>query len=113
MNEVTRSSMTREEIVRVLSRILRDVTDVPSERVDEDKAFITDLELDSLRMVQIVVAAEDRFGVTISEERAWELRTVADAVNWIQDALEHAATHDGHRSRAAGPATSLRTGNDR
>ncbi|MEU2512361.1 acyl carrier protein [Streptomyces syringium] len=90
---MTRSSMTREEIVRALSEILRDVTDLPRERVDEDKAFVADLELDSLRMVQIVVAAEDRFGVTISEETAWELRTVADAVTLIQDALEPGATH--------------------
>ncbi|GAA0455256.1 acyl carrier protein [Streptomyces stramineus] len=112
-NEVTRPSMTREEIVRALSDIVRDVTDLPSERIDENKAFVADLELDSLRMVQIVVAAEDRFGVTISEEKAWELRTVADAVTWIQDALEPAATHPEHRSRTAGPATSPATGDDR
>lgn len=110
---MTRSSATREEIVRTLSEILRDVTDIPSERVDEDKAFIADLELDSLRMVQIVVAAEDRFGVTIGEEKAWELRTVADAVSWIQDALESGATHEGHRFRATGPAMSLTNGDDR
>ncbi|MGI5526524.1 acyl carrier protein [Streptomyces syringium] len=110
---MTRSSMSREEIVRALSGILRDVTGLPSERVDEDKAFVADLELDSLRMVQIVVAAEDRFGVTISEEKAWELRTVADAVTWIQDALESGAAHDGHPSRAAAPATSLTTGDHR
>ncbi|MFD7234314.1 acyl carrier protein [Streptomyces syringium] len=110
---MTRSSTTREEIVRALSEILRDVTDIPSARVDEDQAFVADLELDSLRMVQIVVAAEDRFGVTISEEKAWELRTVADAVSWIQDALESGATHEGHHSRATGPAMSLTNGDDR
>ncbi|MFE9688007.1 acyl carrier protein [Streptomyces sp. NPDC006285] len=82
--------MTREDIMRVLSEILQDVADAPAERVDEGAAFTADLELDSLRMVQVVVTAEDRFGVTISDEEAWELRTVADAVTYIQLALESA-----------------------
>ncbi|MEU3370454.1 acyl carrier protein [Streptomyces sp. NPDC006711] len=82
--------MARQDIVRELSAILQDVTDTPAERVGESAAFVADLELDSLRMVQVVVAAEDRFGVTISDEDAWELRTVAEAVTYIERALRSA-----------------------
>lgn len=76
--------------MRALGEIIQDVTDTPAARVEENAAFIADLELDSLRMVQVVVTAEDRFGVTISDEDAWELRTVADAVTYIEDALRSA-----------------------
>ncbi|MDJ1130481.1 acyl carrier protein [Streptomyces iconiensis] len=98
--------MTREEIVRGLSDILRDVTDLAPARIDEDQSFIADLEIDSLRMVQIVVTAEDRFGVTITDEEAWELRTVADAVTFIQLAL--AAEVEAHLTGDGAPGSAHR-----
>ncbi|MEU4797577.1 acyl carrier protein [Streptomyces sp. NPDC023327] len=96
--------MTREDIVRALHDLIQDVTDVPVDRFDENTAFIADLGLDSLRMVQIVVRAEDAFGVTISDEDAWELRTVCDAVTYIERALESAALR---RTDAPAPAHSV------
>jgi acyl carrier protein len=94
--------MTREEITRVLAGILRDVAEVDPHRVGENTAFTQDLELDSLTLVKVVVTAEDSFAVTITDEQAQRLRTVADAVTFIQDALEH-------RAAAAQPAPGRRS----
>ena len=48
-----------------------------------DKSFTDDLEVDSLSMVEVVMAAEDKFGVKIPDEEVKNLRTVGDAVNFI------------------------------
>jgi acyl carrier protein len=47
------------------------------------KNFTDDLDVDSLSMVEVVVAAEERFGVKIPDEQVTELKTVGDAVNFI------------------------------
>jgi acyl carrier protein len=51
-----------------------------------DKNFTDDLDVDSLSMVEVVVAAEERFGVKIPDESVTDLVTVADAVNFIVNA---------------------------
>ena len=48
-----------------------------------DKNFTDDLDVDSLSMVEVVVAAEERFGVKIPDDQVSELATVGDAVNFI------------------------------
>ena len=48
-----------------------------------EKAFIDDLDIDSLSMVEVVMAAEDKFGVKIPDEEVKNLRTVGDAVAYI------------------------------
>ncbi|MGH3426468.1 MAG: acyl carrier protein, partial [Mycobacteriales bacterium] len=48
-----------------------------------DKSFTDDLEVDSLSMVEVVMAAQDQFGVEIPDEDVQQLKTVGDAVNYI------------------------------
>jgi len=47
------------------------------------KSFSDDLEVDSLSMVEVVVAAEEKFGVKIPDEEVTKMATVGDAVNFI------------------------------
>ena len=47
------------------------------------KNFTEDLDVDSLSMVEVVVAAEERFGVKIPDDQVAGLATVGDAVNFI------------------------------
>ncbi|MEU7148781.1 acyl carrier protein [Streptomyces sp. NPDC045456] len=95
--------MEREIILKNLAEIVRETLDIPAARVAEDMSLVHDLELDSLLMVRIAVAAEDRFGVTLSDEDTWALHTVADAVTFIERALEHTAARAPRQ--AAGTAT--------
>ena len=58
--------------------------------VDEDKvsmesAFIDDLNADSLDLVEVIMAMEQEFEVEIKDEDAESIRTVADAVQYINE----------------------------
>ena len=78
--------MTDEQIVSDLAVILNEVTGVDQAKVSADKSFLDDLEVDSLSMVEVVMAAEDKFGVKIPDEEVKNLRTVGDAVAFIKKA---------------------------
>jgi acyl carrier protein len=83
--------MTPQEILEGLAAIVSDETGLAAEAVQLDKSFRTDLDVDSLSMMSIVVEAEDRFGVSIPDSDAGKLRTVGDAVNYIVAAQESAS----------------------
>lgn len=68
------------------------VRSIVSERlgVDEDKVtmeaeFIGDLNADSLDLVEVIMAMEQEFDVEIKDEDAENIRTVADAVQYINE----------------------------
>lgn len=78
--------MTDEQIISDLAVILNEVAGVDQSKVSADKSFLDDLEVDSLSMVEVVMAAEDKFGVKIPDEEVKNLRTVGDAVSFIKKA---------------------------
>src|SRR5690606_29562242 len=69
-----------EEIRTGLAEIVNEITGVPAGDVQLDKSFTDDLDIDSLSMVEVVVAAEEKFGVKIPDEEVKNLATVGDAV---------------------------------
>jgi acyl carrier protein len=74
---------SREEIVAGLAEILEEVAGVKPADVSEEKSFTEDLDVDSLSMVEVVVAAEEKFGVKIPDDQVQNLKTVGDAVAYI------------------------------
>ena len=74
---------SREEIVAGLAEILEEVAGVKPADVSEEKSFTEDLDVDSLSMVEVVVAAEERFSVKIPDDEVQKLKTVGDAVSFI------------------------------
>jgi len=74
---------SREEIVSGLAEVLEEVAGTPVDKVTPEAAFDKDLDVDSLTMVEVVVACEERFGVRIPDEALEGLRTVGDAVDYI------------------------------
>ena len=75
--------MTRDEITAGLAEILEEVAGVNPEDVTEEKSFTEDLDVDSLSMVEVVVAAEEKFGVKIPDDEVQNLKTVGDAANFV------------------------------
>ena len=71
------------DIISGLGEIVNEIVGIPAEDVQPDKAFIDDLDIDSLSMVEIIVAAEERFGVKIPDDEVKKLRSVGDAVSFI------------------------------
>jgi len=77
---------TRAEITEGLAEILEEVAGVTPSDVAEEKSFTDDLDIDSLSMVEVVVAAEEKFGVKIPDDEVQNLKTVGDAVSYIEKA---------------------------
>ncbi len=73
-----------DEIRTGLADILNEVADVNTADVSDDKSFTDDLDVDSLSMVEVAMAAEEKFGVKIPDEELPKLKTVGDAVTYIQ-----------------------------
>jgi acyl carrier protein len=79
---------TTEEIREQLAEIVNDVAGVAVEDVQLDKSFTEDLDVDSLSMVEVVMACEDKFGVSIPDGEVKNLKTVGDAVAYIEKAQQ-------------------------
>ena len=75
--------MERTQVVEGLAEILEEVAGVNPDDVAEDKSFTEDLDVDSLSMVEVVVAAEEKFDVKIPDDEVQNLKTVGDAVTYI------------------------------
>ncbi|MCK9897370.1 acyl carrier protein [Frankia sp. AgB32] len=75
-----------QDILAGLAVILEEVAGVDPADVTPDKTFIDDLDVDSLSMVEVVVAAEEKFTVKIPDDDVKSLKTVGDAVSYIQRA---------------------------
>jgi acyl carrier protein len=78
--------MSTEEIRAALADIINEVAGVDADDVQLDKSFVDDLDVDSLSMVEVVVEAEEKFGVTIPDDQVKNLKTVGDAVSFIESA---------------------------
>jgi acyl carrier protein len=72
-----------QEILEGLAGIVNEVAGTPVEEITSEKSFTDDLDIDSLSMVEVVMAAEDKFGVTIPDSEVKNLSTVGDAVAYI------------------------------
>jgi acyl carrier protein len=77
-------AMTEQEILTGLGEIIEEIAGVPADQVTPDKSFVDDLDIDSLSMVEIAVAAQDKFGVEIPDDELKNLRTVQDVVLFVQ-----------------------------
>ncbi len=75
---------TTEEIRAQLAELVNEVAGVPVEDVQLDQSFVDDLDVDSLAMVEILVGCEEKFGVAIPDEESKNLKTVGDAVAYVE-----------------------------
>ena len=78
---------TTEEIRAQFAELVNDVAGVPVEEVQLDKSFVDDLEVDSLAMVEIIMGCQEKFGVEIPDEESKNLKTVGDAVAYVESHL--------------------------
>ena len=79
-------AMTDQEILDGLGEIIDEVACVPADQVTPDKTFVDDLDIDSLSMVEIAVAAQDKFGVEIPDDQLKDLKTVQDVIDFVRRA---------------------------
>lgn len=91
--------MTRDEIRHRLAIILEEVCGVsPSEVVDEATFRPDSLDVDSLTMVEVIVEAEQAFGVKIPDEEVHDIErgTVGELVDRVAEKMSANATGEAH-----------------
>ena len=79
-------ALSQTEVLTGLAQIVNEETGRDTSQVQMEKSFVDDLDIDSISMLTIVMNAEEKFGVTIPEDKVADLKTVADAVNFITEA---------------------------
>ena len=71
-----------------LRKIIADQLGVPEEDVVPEASFIEDLNADSLEMVDLIISLEEEFGIQVSDEDAEKIKTVRDAIDYLNDRLD-------------------------
>lgn len=77
--------MERSEIQAKLTELLVKELGLERDKIKPSASFEKDLEVDSLGVVELLMALEDAFGVTIPDDEAERIVTVADAVDLIAE----------------------------
>lgn len=68
-----------------IKEILKDTMDIDESKITLDAKLKEDLELDSLDSVELIMSAEEEFGIEISDEDVMNFKTVNDIVNYIEE----------------------------
>jgi acyl carrier protein len=71
-----------------VKKIICEQLDVSEEDVVPEASFVDDLGADSLDQVELIMAMEEEFGISIPDEDAEKIVTVQDAIDYIERALE-------------------------
>jgi acyl carrier protein len=78
--------MPKDTVLADLTQVLADVAGVEPADVTPEARFGRDLGIDSLTMVEVVVAAEDRFGLVIADDDWSRFVTAGDVVAYVERA---------------------------
>ncbi len=79
--------MERNEVADRLSGVLVSELGLDATKIAEDAHFEEDLDVDSLGVVELLMALEDEFGVKIPDEEAESIMTVGQAIDVVYGKL--------------------------
>ena len=68
-----------------IKKILVETMDIEEEKITLDAKLKDDLNLDSLDSVELIISAEEEFGIEIPDEDVMNFKTVNDIVNYIEE----------------------------
>jgi acyl carrier protein len=77
--------MDQQAILDKIKDVVAEKLDADPSDVTEEASFVDDLGADSLDVVELIMGLEDEFDIEISDEEAEGIRTVGDAIRFIQD----------------------------
>ncbi len=70
-----------ETVIKIVSEQLS----IAKEEISRDKSFVDDLKADSLDVVELVMSLEDTFKVEIPDEDYEKIKTVGEAIKYIEE----------------------------
>jgi acyl carrier protein len=79
-----------ENIEKEIVSIISDVSGFDAEEITPEKNFFKDLEIDSIKAIEITVAIEKKFKVSVRDEDVPKISTVKEAVELVNNLLNQA-----------------------
>lgn len=76
--------MTGTEIETRIKEILTKRIGIPPQSIDANAGLVDELGVDSVDMVELTIAAEEAFDVSLTEEALEDVKTVSDVVHVVQ-----------------------------
>ncbi len=70
----------KDEIINLIANVLQ----IPKEKIQEKTNLIKDLELESLDIVDLIGAFEEKYGIEILDQDIKKFQTVADIIKYIE-----------------------------
>ena len=83
--------MDRQEVLEQLTQVATEVLGVEPGQVNEGASFKDDLDADSLDLVEFVMALEEKFSISVPEEKLEGIGTVGAAVDLVMESMSTAA----------------------
>ncbi|QDU80162.1 Acyl carrier protein [Polystyrenella longa] len=80
-----RNRVVSDSIEEKVHTIVSEQLGVPREEVKRESHFIEDLKADSLDIVEMVMEFEESFEITIPDDDYDKIRTVGDAIDYIEE----------------------------
>ena len=84
------NKIERDEILRIVRDSLSDILEIEPDTISEGDSFVDDLDADSLALIELVEALEEKVGeragaFRIEDEDLEDLKTVRDAVDYVHE----------------------------
>ncbi len=79
---------TAVEIAEKVIQVVSEQMSVDKSEISRNTSFVNDLNADSLDTVELVMELEDEFDLTIPDDEAEKLKTVGEAIDFIQKHLD-------------------------
>ncbi len=76
-------AQSREEVIETMKDVLASELGVEADKVTGDARFKEDLDADSLDLVEVVLALEEKFGIEISDDQIAGVKTVGEAADLV------------------------------
>ena len=76
-------AQSREEVVETMKEVLASELGVDADKVTPDARFKEDLDADSLDLVEVVLALEEKFGIEIPDDEIAGVKTVGEAADLV------------------------------
>lgn len=80
-----------ENIAEKTKEIIANKLSIDADTITPDKSFVNDLGADSLDTVEIIMDLENNFGISIAEADAEKIKTVGDAITYLENTLNKTA----------------------
>jgi len=77
--------MEKSEILTRVKDVVSNVLKVESSEITDDSNFIFDLGADSMQSVELVAGFEEAFDIEMDQDKALEVQSIQDAVNFIAE----------------------------